>query len=61
MVTTVEQRASMEAENNRIASEIAALKPIFYSLRGSRWHKSLILLDAGWRFREIVVPRYRSI
>ena len=37
------------------------VKPIFYSLRGSRWHKSLILLDAGWCSRESVVPRSRSI
>src|SRR5262245_59712107 len=26
-------------------------------LRGSTWHKSLILLGAGWHFRKSVVPR----
>jgi hypothetical protein len=35
------------------------VKPIFYSWRGSTWHKSLILLGAGECFRESVVPRFR--
>ena len=34
---------------------------VFYSSRGSTWCKSLILLDAGWRPRENVVPRFWSI
>jgi hypothetical protein len=33
-------------------------KPIFYSWRGSTWHKSLILLGAESRLRESVVPRH---
>jgi hypothetical protein len=36
-------------------------KPIFYTSRGSRRHKSLILLCARWRFRESVVPRFQLI
>ena len=36
---------------------LVSVMPIFYSWRGSTWHKSLILLGAGWHFRKSVVPR----
>ena len=38
-----------------------AVKPVFYTSRGLRRHKSLILLCARWRFRESVVPRCQLI
>ena len=49
----VERRFTADAPN--------VLWPIFYTSRESTWHKSLILLDAGERFHESVVPRFQLI